>query len=231
MLRILRVVLLAPIAFYLMRQVRKPGKLAGRPFAWMMNYSHSRLTDWGLSHVRIQKNFVILDVGCGGGRTIQKMAVQASEGKIFGVDYASGSIAASRAKNADLIRADRVDIRAASVSRLPFSDDTFHVVTAIETQYYWPNLPADMREILRVLQPGGTLAVILETYRKGVRNALLTPAMRLLGAATLSVAEQRALFSEAGYVNVQVIEELRKGWLCVTGTKPELTSPRTDTEF
>ncbi len=61
-----------------------------------MNVSHSRVADWGLQHVRIEKDFTILDVGCGGGRTIQKLAALATEGIVYGVDYAKGSVAASR---------------------------------------------------------------------------------------------------------------------------------------
>src|SRR5580704_16638285 len=114
----------------------------------MMNITHSGVSDWGLRHVVIEKDFTILDVGCGGGRTIEKLARLTPEGRIYGVDYASGSVAASRGRNARLIQAGRVEIKQASVSRLPFPDDTFDLVTAIETQYYWPDLTADMKEIL-----------------------------------------------------------------------------------
>jgi SAM-dependent methyltransferase len=40
------------------------------------------------------------------------------------------------------------------------------VVTAVETHYYWPDLPANMREVLRVLKPGGTIALIAEVHRR-----------------------------------------------------------------
>src|SRR5260370_33010975 len=54
-----------------------------------------------------------------------------------------------------------------SVTALPFPDRTFDIVTAVETHYYWPDLPANVREILRVLKPGGTFALIAETYLGG----------------------------------------------------------------
>lgn len=53
------------------------------------------------------------------------------------------------------------------------SDGTFDILTAVETHYYWPDLPANVRGILRVLKPGGTFALIAETYREG-RSACCT---------------------------------------------------------
>lgn len=216
---ILRYVVTVLATIYLVRQVRKPTKWTGRLILWLMNSSHSKLTDWGLQHVRIQKDFRILDVGCGGGRTIQKLAAAATQGVVYGVDYADGSVAASRAKNAELVRAGRVEIEQASVSLLPFPDSKFDLVTAVETQYYWPELLKDMQEILRVLKPGGTLLIIAESYKSGAFEKLQRPVMKALGSTNLSPDDQRALFSSAGYVDVQIFEERAKGWISVTGRK------------
>jgi SAM-dependent methyltransferase len=185
-----------------------------------MNMSHSGVTDWGLKHVLIEKRFTILDVGCGGGRTIQKMAAIATEGMLYGIDYAKGSVAASSGKNAQLIKAGRVEIRRASVSLLPFPDDKFDLVTAVETHYYWPDLVKDMQEILRVLKPGGTLIITAESYKGGRYDKLQQPVMRLLRSTRLSMDEHRELFSAAGYKDIQIFEERNKGWICGTGRKP-----------
>src|SRR5262245_43347071 len=213
-------VLLLVAAAYLMHQARKPTRWIGRIFVWLMNISHSDVTDWGLKHVSIEKRFTILDVGCGGGRTIQKLAAIATEGMLYGVDYAKGSVAASRGKNAQLIKAGRVEIWQASVSQLPFPDNKFDLVTAVETQYYWPDLVKDMREILRVLKPGGTLTIIAETYKGGRYDALKGSVMKLLRSTHLSADEHRELFSAVGYSDVQIFEERNKGWICATGRKP-----------
>jgi ubiquinone/menaquinone biosynthesis C-methylase UbiE len=212
--------LVLALMLYVLNQVRKPDRWAGRLFTWIMNVSHSSLTDWGLQHVRIEKNFTILDVGCGGGRTIQKLAALASEGMVYGIDYAAGSVAASRAKNAELIQAGRVEVKQASVSQLPFPEGKFDLVTAVETQYYWPDLVKDMQEVLRVLKPGGTLLVIAESYKKGAFNKLHQPVMKLLRSTTMSVEEHRQLFATAGYVETQTFEERSRGWFCGTGKKP-----------
>jgi ubiquinone/menaquinone biosynthesis C-methylase UbiE len=223
-LKVLEAALLAVVALYVLNQVRKPTKWVGRFFLWIMNLSHSSVTGWGLQHVRVEKDFTVLDVGCGGGRTVQKLAAIATEGVVYGVDYANGSVAASRAKNAKLIGLGRVEIRQASVSQLPFPENKFSLVSAVETQYYWPDLLKDMREILRVLRPGGTLIIIAESYKKGAYSTLQRPVMKLLRSANLGVEEQRALFSAAGYTDIQIFEERSKGWICVIGKKAATVS-------
>lgn len=212
-------VLLIALAFYTLNQVRKPTTWVGRFFLWIMNMSHSSLTDWGLKHVQVEEGFTILDVGCGGGRTIAKLAALATKGVVYGVDYAKGSVAASRARNAQLIHAGRVEIKQASVAELPFLENTFDLVTAVETQYYWADLVKNMQEILRVLKPGGTLLVIAESYKKGAYNALQWPVMKLLKSTNLSVDDHRELFSAAGYTDIRTFEEHAKGWFCGIGKK------------
>lgn len=207
----------------LVSQVRKPGRWVGRPFLWLMNVSHSPLTKWGLEHVTVGKDFEILDVGCGGGATVSRLAAMATDGRVCGVDYADGSVTVSRRKNAALIAAGRVDIRKASVSQLPFDPGTFDLVTAIETHYYWPDLAASVREIRRVLKPGGTLMILAESYRGSRFDALQRVVMKPLRSAHLSAHEHRELFTTAGYSDVRVIENRGKGWICVTGRGPDLT--------
>lgn len=216
---LLKLILVAVGTAYLLHQMRRPSRFVGRVFARSMNKSHSRLTDWGLQHVALSKDAVVLDVGCGGGATIEKLARAA--GKVYGIDYAAGSVAEARAHNAQLIDAGRVDIQQASVSSLPFAESTFDVVTAVETQYYWPDLDNDMREIVRVLKPGGMLAVIAETYKGGRTDKWQWPIMALLGSSHLSADDQRNLFARAGYTRIEIFEE-KRGWICITGRKPSL---------
>ncbi|HEY1800254.1 MAG TPA: methyltransferase domain-containing protein [Terriglobales bacterium] len=223
-LTILRYVVALAAGFYLINQVKKPSRWTGRFFLALMNISHSSLTDWGLQHVEVKPDFTILDVGCGGGRTIQKLATVATHGKVHGIDYSNGSVAASRAKNLPAIEAGRVAVQKASVSQLPFSENKFDLVTAVETQYYWPDPVKDMQEILRVLKPGGTLVIIAESYKKGATNALQRPVMKLLKSSNFGVDEHRELFLATGYTDIQIWEERRRGWICVSGKKPTTVS-------
>ncbi|HTO87036.1 MAG TPA: class I SAM-dependent methyltransferase [Thermoanaerobaculia bacterium] len=208
----------------LVNQFRRPTGWFGQLNLSAMNRRHSKLTDWGLKHTSIEKNFAILDVGCGGGRTVYKLATLASEGKIYGIDHSEESVAASRRTSARWIETGRVEIRHAPVSELPFSNAAFDLVTAVETHFYWPDLLSDMREVLRVLKPGGTFLIIAEAYRGGKYDKRLQRFADVMGRtghySHLSVDEHRDLFSKTGYSDGQVFEEYDKGWICAMGRKP-----------
>jgi SAM-dependent methyltransferase len=215
--------------FLLVRQCRKPAWWPGRLFLRSMNLSHAGLTNWGLTHASIQLPDTILDVGCGGGRTIDTMAKAASQGRVFGVDYSATSVGVARRVNAAAIDAGRVCVQQGSVSALPFAAATFDLVTAVETHYYWPDLLSDLREIRRVLKPDGRVVLIAEAYRGRRADWLYRPAMRLLRAEYLTVDEHRAVLESAGYVNVEVHTEPSKGWLCAVGsTRNDATADAAD---
>jgi ubiquinone/menaquinone biosynthesis C-methylase UbiE len=187
-----------------------------------MNASHSKLTDWGLGHVPVKKHDTILDVGCGGGETVRKLAAIAADGKVYGVDHSEESVAASKRKNAYGIDNGRVEIRHGSVSRLPFSEGMFDLVTAVETHFWWPDLQNDMQEIFRVLKPDGQLIIIAEVYKgaHAMASRLAEKYAGRTGMTLLSAEEHRQLFTSAGYLDVQLTVDDHKGWICAIGRKP-----------
>ena len=188
-----------------------------------MNSRHSKVTDWGLAHVSVNERDAILDVGCGGGRTVSKLAAMAAQGKVYGIDFSEASVAVSNRTNARWIEMGRVEIRHASVSQLPFPEGLFDLVTAVETHFWWPDLPGDMQEIFRVVKPGGKLVVIAEVY-KGARAMVSKIAEKyalLSGMKMLSVEEHRELFASAGFSDSQIHTDSGKGWICAIGKKPQ----------
>ena len=208
------------LSVWLARQVRRPSRIVGRAFLWLMNRSHANMTEWGLSQVPIADDATVLDVGCGGGRTIARIASGSPSRRVSGVDYSAESVATSRRTNAAAIAQGQVKIEQADVSKLPFDADTFDVVTAVETHYYWPDVAAGVREIRRVLRPGGQLAIMAETYRGETFDLALRPVMALIGARYLTVQEHRALLEESGFVDAVVETKPGKGWLCAVGRRP-----------
>lgn len=202
-------------------QCKKPKGLFGRLTLWRMNKSHSKLTDWGLTHTSVELQCAVLDVGCGGGRTIGKLAAMAAQGKVHGIDYSEASVAASRRYNAEAIRAGRVEIHLADVGKLPFPDDTFDLVTGVETHFWWADIAAGLREIRRVLKPGGTLILIAEVYTgaDAFVSRLCEKQVPITGMKMLTVDEHRDLLASAGFADVCIDAPSAKGWITAQGKR------------
>ena len=204
-------------------QCQKPAGWLGRLVLRNMNARHSGVTDWGLAQISVKKHFTILDIGCGGGRTVSKLAAAATEGKVYGVDYSADSVAVASKTNREWIRSGRVEIREGSVSQLPFATGTFDLVVAVETHFWWPDLPGDLRGLLRVLKPGGELAIIAEVYKGASTTTvkLVEKYLPVTGMKLLSPEEHRNLLTNAGYCNVAITTESSKGWIFASGRKDQ----------
>jgi ubiquinone/menaquinone biosynthesis C-methylase UbiE len=185
-----------------------------------MNISHYRLTNWGLSHLSIRKRDTILDIGCGGGGTVYKLAKIVTNGKIYGIDFSDESVMVSRMTNKQFVQMGRVEIQQSSVSCLPFSDNMFDLVTAVNTHNYWPDLVSDMQEILRVLKPSGKLIIIGSMCEGGKYDKRNKKYSELVEIAFPSVNELRDIFLNVGYSEVQMYEKYNRSWMCGIGRKP-----------
>ena len=203
----------------MLKQCRKPTGWPGRTLARGMNLNHSKVTDWGLSHISIGDYDKVLDIGCGGGGTIHKLAKIVTMGKIHGIDYSEDSVRISKNTNKVAIQAGYVEIRQGSVSSLPFPEDMFDLITAIETHYFWPELINDMKEVLRVLKPGGTLIMIGGEYKGGKYDKRNQKWVEIGNMTYHTEDEFKGIFSLAGYIDVRVFEDYDRGWICGLGKK------------
>ena len=208
----------------LMEQCRRPGGILGEYIGRRMNRSHFELTGWGLSQVDIAPDSDVLDIGCGGGRTLARLATLAPKGRICGIDASEKSVALSRRHNAQAIATGRMEVRQASVSALPYRHDTFGLVTAVETHYFWPDLATDLREVLRVLRPGGRFLLLAEVYDTPKFDARNRKWLELVPMTYLTPARFRELMAAAGFDDVAVHEEAGQGWLCCLGQKPHFVA-------
>jgi ubiquinone/menaquinone biosynthesis C-methylase UbiE len=202
-------------------QCKKPTGLFGRLTLWRMNKSHSKLTDWGLTHITVESRSTVLDVGCGGGRTVGKLAAMAVQERVHGIDYSEESVAASRRYNAQAIRLGRVEIQLADVGKLPFPDNTFDLVTGVETHFWWPDIAAGFRETRRVLKPGGTLILIAEVYKGAdtTMSRLCEKYAPITGMKMLTSDEHRDLLASVGFADVRIDALAAKGWITAQGRK------------
>ena len=115
-----------------------PRGALGRMMLSMMNCWHGPLTNWGLGYVPFQDEWTILDVGCGGGRTLKRLLGRSKGATVHGIDISDESVAKARKVNADLLDT-RVFVRQGSAAALPYADCTFDLVTAVVNNFYGKN--------------------------------------------------------------------------------------------
>ena len=88
-----------------------------------MNFGHTKVRQWGLSHISIKPDSCVLDIGCGGGKTVKEIASSVPKGKVYGIDYSEDMVQLSKKVNDNLIKQNIVEIMYGTVSSLPFPDN------------------------------------------------------------------------------------------------------------
>jgi SAM-dependent methyltransferase len=200
-------------------QYRCPTGVLGRTVAASMNKGHWDLTTWGLKHVSIKSGFVILDVGCGGGKTIRRLSRWAGQGKVYGLDQSADMVDYSRLINRKLILQNRVEIARGSVEKTGFKDECFDLVTAIETYYFWPNLADAFREINRILKKGGHLLIINEMIQDGAYEVENAEIIAKTQVNLVPLREMQRILQSEGFRSVRIYRKRKSNWNAILAQK------------
>ena len=195
---------------------RNPVGFGGKIMVAMMNSGHSAMADWGFGHISIPVNAAVLDVGCGGGANIKKLLSKCPKGSVKGIDYSEVSVEKSRKVNAAAIAAGRCEVLQASVAELPFEENSFDLVTAFETIYFWPGLADCFREVHRVTKPGGAFFICNESNGETAKDDKWVE--KIGGMAIYTAAQIVNALNQAGFSDAKV-DKNDKGWICVTARK------------
>ena len=198
---------------------RKPEGTEGEEMLERMNQSHYEVTGWALSYWEMQEDDRVLDIGCGGGATLHRMAEKVTSGHVTGVDYSDVSVETSRRNNEKNIRSGKMDVLEGSVENLPFADDSFDKIITVESFYFWPEPQENLKEVRRVLKEGGTFLLVADTYnKKGLDPKTLENICRF-HLFTPTAEEFRKLFEKAGFTDIQIHVKEGTDWICVEGKK------------
>jgi SAM-dependent methyltransferase len=205
---------------WLLGQCRQPRGRLGRFLAREMNRAHAPMTAWILSHLPERGVRRTLDLGCGGGGAMRKLASLLPDAELHGIDHSVESLRVASGVNRDLIGQGRVFVRHGTVSDLPYEAGHFDLVLAIESHYFWPDLPSDLAEVRRVLAPGGKLILGGGVYLGGRHDARNRRLAEAGGMNCLGLSQFERILAAAGFIDVVAHENRRKGWFCVAGATP-----------
>jgi ubiquinone/menaquinone biosynthesis C-methylase UbiE len=176
---------------------RKPVGLGGKIMVVMMNLGHSPVARWGLRFLELAPDVKVLDCGCGGGANIKRLLKKCPQGIVKGIDYSLVSVEKSKKVNETAIVEGRCTVLQGSVADMIFADNWFNEVTAFETVYFWSDLPRCLREVRRVLKPGGTFLICNESNGDTDKDEKWT---EIIGGMTIyKDIELKAYLEQAGF--------------------------------
>ncbi len=179
-------------------QCARPEGFLGRVMLRFMNFGHAPLTNWGLSLVEIHEGWTMLDIGCGGGATLKRLLKRSKGAQVYGIDISEESVAKARKVNANVL--DRqVFVTQGSAEKLPYEDNKFDLVTAVETVYFWPDLPNCLKEVRRVVKPGGRFAIMVEVLES---DSVWTDVVD--GMTAYSPEQLKEMLEGAGFVKTEL---------------------------
>ncbi len=145
-------------------QFGRPSGLLGHLAGVLMARSTAD-DQWVVELLDVQPDDRVLEVGFGPGVAVTLLAERARVGFVAGVDPSEVMLRQAVRRNRAAVRAGRVELRLGTVSALPYPDAHFTKACAIHSLYFWPSVEAGLRELHRVLAPGGLLALAVRMQR------------------------------------------------------------------
>ncbi len=199
------------------QNTRKPKGLGGKIMLSMMNSGHAALARWGFSHIEPKKDAHVLDIGCGGGANIATLLTLCSDGLVEGIDYSELSVEKSIKVNKAAVDAGKCKIVQGNVNALPYQNETFDLVTAFETIYFWPDIENAFKDIYNILKPGGQFMITNEVDGEQ-KNAEKWQKI-IDGMTVYRAADLKKMLIAAGYSSIVVDVSEKKSWLSIIAKK------------
>lgn len=196
-----------------------PTGQAGKAMLTRMNESHGPLTQWGLSQLDFGRKDHVLDIGCGGGACLARLSKLVQSGTFVGIDYAKTSVEATKQFNQSLIEEGKLQVYEASVSEMPFDDETFDKIVTVESYYFWPDFESDMQEVFRVLKNGGHFLLIAEIYNQADLSNEVRENIQKYKMRNLNLDQFVEVFEQTGFSDIDLHVKPHQRWIAVEGIK------------
>jgi SAM-dependent methyltransferase len=151
--------------------------------------------------LQLRPEDVFLEVGCGGGILLD-MVLQTVQWAC-GIDHSPDMVELARQKNAQALSEGRAEIVQGNVQSLPWDENYFTCAAGVEMMCFIEDPMLALRELYRVLKPGGRLVFVTEAQSESALSQLLyAPWLRHL--RFYSNDELASMLREAGFQTVQV---------------------------
>ena len=184
-------------------QFHRPQGLAGRIVGAVMAIENRERIEWAIQQMHIQPDDHLLEIGFGPGLGIQHAAQQATRGLVAGVDVSEVMVKQATNRNKSATRSGNIDLRYGSAEHIPFPDNTFSLVYAINSYHHWDNARTAFQEIQRVLKSSGRLIIVEQPPTRVTEASVINARGRTIQTALL----------DGGFSHVSMKSaSLSRGW-------------------
>ncbi len=212
----------APVATRGMEQMQPPMHQAARPhgplgvvMGWMMarlNAAQNRAT---VEALEPPDGGQVLEIGFGPGHALEMLAARRPLALVAGVDHSELMVQAARRRLGGSRGDAALDLRVGEAAALPFADEQFDLVYAVNSYHLWPDQEAALAEIAGVLKPGGDVVLSLRDFRAEGR---FEPPGK--GAAAARQAAERMADFGLQVRTREVVHSRERATMLVRGRKP-----------
>jgi ubiquinone/menaquinone biosynthesis C-methylase UbiE len=140
-------------------QLRKPEGDKGLQVALMMNKGNKLLNQWVIEAMQLKKSESVLEIGMGNGFFVKDILGVDNSITYSGLDYSSLMTEQAITLNREFVNTNRAVFVTGDSASLPFPDNSFSDIMAVNTIYFWENEEKELSEMKRVLIPGGKIVM------------------------------------------------------------------------
>ncbi len=177
-----------------------PRGVVGRITLMMMNLGHRSIYSNAARALELKADDDLLEVGCGNGYFLKKYASHVHS--VAGLDLSETSIEMAKKKHKDRVRSETAAFVQGDASQLPWEDDKFSVVTSMGSFTGFPRPLESLKEMHRVLRPGGRAVVSIEwNAEDGLDH---TKEVRDYGMWIWTEEEVRTMMKEGGFSDISI---------------------------
>lgn len=193
------------------RIARRPGGLLGY-LLYRFPLGHKIGFDLALRRLPPERNDLVLEVGCGGGVFLRRLLKSGC--RAVAIDHSPDMVANSGRLNAGALAGGRLTLHEADAAALPVASGTIDKVYCLNAFFFFPQPSESLKEMARVLKPGGRLALVTSppAFRRQIArvSASMAETMRFDEPETLARWAR-----DAGLVPVETRDVAGAGYLFI----------------
>jgi ubiquinone/menaquinone biosynthesis C-methylase UbiE len=148
-----------------MEQAVKPQGAFGVLMGWLLENGNAVQNRATVDAMAPPHGASVLEIGFGPGHALEMLAMSRPIGLVAGIDHSALMVARAKRRLNGRRGDAALDLRLGEAGELPFPDERFDMVFAVNSFHQWPDKERALAEMTGVLKPGGDLLLSIRNFR------------------------------------------------------------------